>query len=995
MLIRGFNVCFLCCEPMALASGILVKKGIIMIVKNIDKYHQYARPVMADILKALKLDLEYHRAENNCMYSLDKNENEIEVLDFLGGFGASLFGHNHPDLLKIAKENYERLVPFNSQFSCRGNAAKLCEKLNLMTSRITGAEYITTLANTGTEAVEGAMKHSELSAYNRIELIRESIRKKIIGITEDYKKGEIQLSNEFNLYVQELTGLPAGTDLSKKLWAIRTLNFQNFKKLPYYICLNKSFHGKTTGSVQLTYNEDFRTPFTRIGPKVIFIDPENRESLKKAIEKSVVEYFQPVIDEAGQLQLEKSRFINISAMFIEPLQGEGGINLISDDFLAYCRESATRHGFHLVFDEIQCGMGRTGTFFCSEQSKIRADYYLLGKSLGGGLSKISALIVDKDLYEQDFGMLHTSTFAEDDHSSAIALKGLELLDSVPEIMENCTLRSKQLKKGLKAINKKFPGVIRDIRGKGLMLGVKLEPQHNKGTENILDSISQSDLLCPIIAGYLLNEHKIRVAPTLSGNDTIRLEPSAYISEDECKQFLKAFMRLCEILYKQNTYELVKYIVDCEIPDDTSSITDYRKVLQPVKEDQTGRKVAFIGHLIEGKHLKYRDASFKMLSDDKCDEFLYRTYNFITPQVEGSKVIKSITGEKVNLYFIGLPMDSKIIGYHMLSGDIEPVHDKIEKAVSLAIDLGCQTVGFGGFSSIVTRNCQSIITDSISLTTGNSFTVAMGIEAIKKASAKMEIDMSGACLAAIGAGGNICSVYSEIMAETVPEIILIGREGGSWARLKEVASSIFLNGFSDILVCHAGYNGNADYSNLSGVAREICETKTVKSLIDTFHKIDKPGEWLFENLNKEMKDKVPVKISTNTDNIKKGNLIIGSSNSVAPIIFPEMLGDIPVVINDIAVPNDVDDSVLEQRPDVFVIQGGIVKLPGDSMLTISGIPLDVGHSFACMAETTLLGLTDITENFSYGRISKTQVKKIMDISRIHGYSLGDYKTQRSF
>ena len=154
-------------------------------------------------------------------------------------------------------------------------------------------------------------------------------------------------------------------------------------------------------------------------------------------------------------------------------------------------------------------------------------------------------------------------------------------------------------------------------------------------------------------------------------------------------------------------------------------------------------------------------------------------------------------------------------------------------------------------------------------------------------------------------------------------------------------------------------------------------------------------WLLEKLSLEMKDRVSVEFTTDYEYIKKASLIVGASNTAEPIIFPENLHDGPIVINDIAVPADVDESVVREKKNVFLIKGGVVKLPYNSDFVISGIPLDPGHSFACMAETILLGLTGITENFSYGRISKLQVKKILEIARMHGFSLGQFKTGRSY
>src|SRR5690606_30008518 len=109
------------------------------------------------------------------------------------------------------------------------------------------------------------------------------------------------------------------------------------------------------------------------------------------------------------------------------IQGEGGVREVPADTLRALRSLADRHAAALVFDEIQCGMGRTGTFLASSAAEVVADYYLLSKSLGGGLVKISALLVDREHSVADFGRYHTSTFADDALSCVVAQSALKLL----------------------------------------------------------------------------------------------------------------------------------------------------------------------------------------------------------------------------------------------------------------------------------------------------------------------------------------------------------------------------------------------------------------------------------------------------------------------------------------------------------------------------------------------------------------------------------------
>ena len=199
---------------------------------------------------------------------------------------------------------------------------------------------------------------------------------------------------------------------------------------------------------------------------------------------------------------------------------------VPDAYLRALRAAADAHGFLLVFDEIQCGMGRTGTFLASEPSGVRADAYALSKSLGGGLAKISALLVDRGRYDPEFGILHTSTFAEDDYSSAIALGVLELLDrDGSALLRACEAKGDYLAKKLAILAKKYPAQIREVRGRGLMIGLELARTEGSGSP-FLRVAGEQDLLGYVVAGHLLREDRIRVAPTLSspGDD-----PAAAVS----------------------------------------------------------------------------------------------------------------------------------------------------------------------------------------------------------------------------------------------------------------------------------------------------------------------------------------------------------------------------------------------------------------------------------------------------------------------------------
>ena len=120
------------------------------------------KPSVEACLHAAGLDMEYTRGEGDYLYYLDEHGEEVEVLDLVGGYGASLFGHNNPRLVDVVRGLLDAQRPFNSQGSVRGYAQKLKTRLSDLAQSETGREYSETLENTGASAVEAAIKHAEL-----------------------------------------------------------------------------------------------------------------------------------------------------------------------------------------------------------------------------------------------------------------------------------------------------------------------------------------------------------------------------------------------------------------------------------------------------------------------------------------------------------------------------------------------------------------------------------------------------------------------------------------------------------------------------------------------------------------------------------------------------------------------------------------------------------------------------------------------------------------
>jgi predicted acetylornithine/succinylornithine family transaminase len=205
------------------------------------------------------------------------------------------------------------------------------------------------------------------------------------------------------------------------------------------VALNGSFHGRTLGSLAATGQPKYQEPFAPLPGGFSFVDPNDVEALVAAVDSSTC------------------------AVLLEPIQGESGVHPLSDAFLVAAREACDRVNALLIFDEVQTGIGRTGTFFAFEQTPVVPDVVTLAKGLAGGVP-IGAVLVrgTADFHAGD----HGTTQGGNPFSCAAGLATLRVLGD-EGLMANAVARGAQFVSGLSSL----PGVA-EVRGRGLMIGVE-------------------------------------------------------------------------------------------------------------------------------------------------------------------------------------------------------------------------------------------------------------------------------------------------------------------------------------------------------------------------------------------------------------------------------------------------------------------------------------------------------------------------------------------
>ncbi|MFD1146212.1 aspartate aminotransferase family protein [Saccharothrix hoggarensis] len=514
---------------------------------------ELAEAHMRGLLAGLGLDVEYVRGEGDTLYYRDRDGTETAVLDLVGGYGTLIFGHNHPDLVALARDLLAKRVPLHAQFSYHPYANELAAALNRVLHREFGIDepYSAVFANSGAEGIETAMKHAELDRVIRVGELHAAVEADIAAARAAVADGTATVSAE----ARARLGVTDGVDFDAVVSEIARHNAEVLGRGPVFLTLEGSFHGKLAGSVQLTHNAGYRAPFRALAAQARFVPVDQPGALASVLAEERVALLAPVVVD-GQVTLAERDFPAIGAFFVEPVQGEGGIHVLSPELAAEIRAAADSAGFPVVVDEVQSGMGRTGRFFSASGIGLLGDYFVLAKGLGGGIAKTAALLVRQSRYRSDFELVHSSTFAKDALSCHIGIKVVEMLEADDGAAYRLAVeRGGRLRRELDAVAAEFPDVVAAVRGRGLMLGIEFHDLTGSTSEVLRDN-ARAGLIGYLVAGYLLREQSIRVFPTASAAHTLRVEPSLAISDEAIEQFGRALRALCAIIGKADGMALL-------------------------------------------------------------------------------------------------------------------------------------------------------------------------------------------------------------------------------------------------------------------------------------------------------------------------------------------------------------------------------------------------------------------------------------------------------
>jgi len=245
------------------------------------------------------------------------------------------------------------------------------------------------------------------------------------------------------------------------------------------ICMQASFHGRTFATLAATAQKKVQEGFAPLMPGFVYVPFNDFDALRNAVNDRTC------------------------AVLLEPIQGEGGVNVPAQDYLQLVRELCDQEGLLLIFDEVQVGMGRTGCLFAHEHYGVRPDIMTLAKALGGGLP-LGAMLATQPVAEHLTQGSHATTFGGNPVATAAGCAVMQELLS-GGVLENCRTMGRYLEQKLDGLKNRHPDTVVSVRGKGLILGMEL----NRSGKQVVDQC--------LAAGLILNctaERIIRFVPPL-------------------------------------------------------------------------------------------------------------------------------------------------------------------------------------------------------------------------------------------------------------------------------------------------------------------------------------------------------------------------------------------------------------------------------------------------------------------------------------------------
>ena len=268
------------------------------------------------------------------------------------------------------------------------------------------------------------------------------------------------------------------------------------------LCIKNSFHGRTIAAIYASGSKKMTEGF---GPKIQGFDHIEFKNFKPKF---------PNIKN----KIKK----NTAAIMVETIMGEGGIKPIPDKCLRYLRKLCNKKGILLILDEVQCGIGRSGDFFAYERSKVKPDIVPIAKGIGGGFP-IGALLMNKKVAAAMTPGTHGSTFGGNPLAMAVGNTVMDIV-SKKKFLNNVKNLSNYFFSCLNQLKEKYPKIIKEIRGRGLLIGIQLHKDQTKFIKKLMDN---------------------KLLTIRAAENVVRILPPLNVKKKEIVQALRMIEKVCE------------------------------------------------------------------------------------------------------------------------------------------------------------------------------------------------------------------------------------------------------------------------------------------------------------------------------------------------------------------------------------------------------------------------------------------------------------------
>ncbi|MFL6796666.1 MAG: aminotransferase class III-fold pyridoxal phosphate-dependent enzyme [Xanthobacteraceae bacterium] len=693
------------------------------------------------------------------------------------------------------------------------------------------------------------------------------------------------------------------------------------------------FHGLTLGSMSATGRQFFQRGFGAPVGGFNYVPFGDLDALRAVLELRP-DYF--------------------AAFVVEIIQGESGIQVAPPGYIAAAMDLCHRFGVLFIVDEVQTGLGRTGALFACETEGVTPDILTLAKALGGGLIPIGAVLYAGSVYNEHFEFRHGSTFAGNTLACCAAMATLDQLTRDNHaLVRHVAQTGHYLQEQLLHLKNQHAPWIADVRGRGLMLGVEFAFDHIAETQaGMLAMMKEQGLLMFAAVSYLLNVEHIRVSPAFSGT-VMRIEPPLTADNLLCDHLVAALLRLLDILHRGDAGALIGHLLQGPgvppPPRRRRPRGRATEILQAAAEPAR-TKFAFVIHPLATDDMRRVDVTLERFSDEQLDGFRTRMRPFVRP-FPLDRIAVAAGGRAADGELIVLPH----LPAEMLALSGHDAAEMVQSAVDMAAARGAKVIGLAGFCSIVAGGGLALRAPrGVLVTSGNSLTTWAAIRSMEMACARRGMALAGRTVAVVGATGAIGRALSLLCAARGASLILIGNpraSNGSLDRLKDVAQECRREAQQHTLVGTSTLHATALLANGSppdGNARVTITTDLGTHLPDA-------------------------------------DVVFIATNAVEPFIAAHHLRQ-GALVCDVSRPVNLPSGLLDERPDLHLVGGGLVRAPDAAVLGHIEEPEQPNVLVACAAETIVLALARLQSKHLCGPLDVAAIQTIGHTAEQLGFAI---------